>query len=954
MDLTAFLTAVVPAGTIVVAKKVERTKFSHKVCKLHSAAADTIVELAADSDVYFALAAFKQGFHTNPAGKKVLRVRTNVDSLKALWLDLDVGPGKGYANVLEAMKGVQAFCNSVCMPKPAIAVHSGNGIHVYWPLTEAIPLARWQVLADALKAATLEKGLHADPVATADSCRVLRPPGTSNFKDPTNPKPVRLILGSPSLYTTEELEGALAPWVGRFTRSAGPDANDDLTGGMGIKEAIPSAFEQVIKHCGVLKATAESHGRDSSEPEWVATLQLLKHCTDGSLWVHAVSDRHPGYTEEATDRKWQQRLQNNAGPTLCATFEQYAPDVCAKCPHKGFVKSPIQLGQAGVQEVLGLPYGYRVCQNNRGIERMMKDTSTTPPTLQWVRVLRHVPQNLRAIKSIVTDLYDLSLDITLGNSKTWSLTFPGGTLGDRRKLAVTLAQYGVVLKDKEAEAFGTLMATWLEQLQHARRVVDVTEQLGWMVSDEKIVGFSCGQSTFYSDGRIRNDVRAAKEFAAVSKFYEPKGTLDEWKGVAAFLAEQDNPAFTATVAAGFAAPLLKFTGHSGGIMAIVSIESGVGKSSALKCSQAIWGSPVHGMNAVDDTPKSVARKVGFLNNLPAYWDELRGRRTIDEFLTLAFQITQGKEKTRLDSSATLREIRSWETMMIVASNESIFDAMGKHSASDAGLVRTFEIVVDPFRTNQNKAEISLIFERLHANYGQAGRLYAQYLATHAQEVDRRVREVFLNVSRVTKAESHERFWIAMIASLLVGAELSNKLDLMKINMSTLGNFLLNNLSRLRSRSMEKMEMWDASELLASYMQANQGRMLWVDKFPNKRTNGTTYMPQVVAPKEGKVSYVVAGDEQLARIPVSGITRWCDERGVSYQRFLKHAQEDFDAKVVRVRLGLGTMYELTQQRCLEVDLNKVSAVPPLPVAEMLKQDGSSDPACSSDSPSATAP
>src|SRR5690606_19622681 len=138
-----------------------------------------------------------------------------------------------------------------------------------------------------------------------------------------------------------------------------------------------------------------------------------------------------------------------------------------------------------------------------------------------------------------------------------------------------------------------LMTTWLGQLQAARRVADVTEQLGWLVektdTGEQINGFSLGPTTYYSDGRSRDDVKAAREFANIARFYEPKGGLDAWKKVAGFISEQGIPAFTATLAAGFGTPLLRFTGLSGGILSIVSTASGVGKSSALKCSQAVWG-----------------------------------------------------------------------------------------------------------------------------------------------------------------------------------------------------------------------------------------------------------------------------------------------------------------------------------------------------------------------------
>src|SRR5690606_38703135 len=153
--------------------------------------------------------------------------------------------------------------------------------------------------------------------------------------------------------------------------------------------------------------------------------------------------------------------------------------------------------------------------------------------------------------------------IELDGSNSWTINMPAGVLGNPRKFNETLADFGVALKEKELKAFGDLMATWLGKLQAARRVADVTEQLGWLIDKtpdaEQITGFSCGQTTYSSDGRIRNDVRAARQFAPIAKFYEPKGNLEAWKKVAAFLAEQNKAAFTATLAAAFGTPLLRFT-----------------------------------------------------------------------------------------------------------------------------------------------------------------------------------------------------------------------------------------------------------------------------------------------------------------------------------------------------------------------------------------------------------
>lgn len=937
MELTDFFDAVLPAGKLIVARMVEKQKpdgtkfktFAHYVCSTNTEAAETAKALVEGGhDVYFALASYKQGFHQNEKGKKVVRVRENVRELKALWLDIDF---KGeYHDLPAAVTALKAFLKSTQMPSPSIVVGSGNGIHVYWPFDRALPLDRWQRLADAFKEAAKTLGLKADLVCTADACRVLRPPGTKNFKDPANPKDVRLLTASSARHDPDQLEAALTPW--QPTRKApapAPGPNDDLTGGVGNREAKPSRFEEVLRHCAVSKWVLDTQGKDCSEPEWMATLQLLKHCEDGALYVHEVSKGHPTYSESATDAKWQARLANSAGPSLCKTFEMYRPELCAKCPHSGFIKTPLQVGYEGMQDVMGLPTGWRYAEDEGGVERLMIiEAGDGQKSKEWVKQFSYIPIGFRPVRSVATGMYDMLLSVKLKNTETWDVVLPMGMLGNLRKLSEQLATYGVPLKAKELQPFGELMSTWLKKLQSARRVADVSDQLGWIKAGEELAGFACSPTVFHADGRIRNDVRPSKEFASLAKMYEPRGGLEEWKRVADFIAKQNSPALTAVLAASFGAPLLRFTGIQGGILSLVSTASGVGKSSVLRLAQAVWGSPVHAMNSVDDTPRSVAKKLGFVNNLPAFWDELRGKQTVDGFCNLAFQITQGRERSRLDSGANLREVQSWETMLIVASNESIFEAMARRTTgSDAGMVRTFEIeMTEAPKTSRSSAEVMLLFETLGQHYGHAGRVYAQYLATHAKEVEEKVKDTLLKLSGDTM-EPAERFWYGMMSILLVGASLAKKLELVDIDLRTLHGFLVKNLDRLRGRTNTMSEEHTLQEIFAEYLRDRGNSTLYIDKFPDIGPCGgrppTDYLPGIKeSPKSGKPVVVVAIDDKKVRFATRDFTQWLAERELTAYGAVDKMETELKAKRYRCVLGVGTSYAGPRVYALEVDLNEV--------------------------------
>lgn len=106
-----------------------------------------------------------------------------VEYITSVWADLDP-KGIGRDELLEWL---------IDMPfKPSMLVDTGNGYHAYWLLRE--PLAR--VPAKALVQGFqqwLQGQAHWHIDSTFDLARVLRIPGTWNYKDPRNPKPVEIV-----------------------------------------------------------------------------------------------------------------------------------------------------------------------------------------------------------------------------------------------------------------------------------------------------------------------------------------------------------------------------------------------------------------------------------------------------------------------------------------------------------------------------------------------------------------------------------------------------------------------------------------------------------------------------------------------------------------------------------------------------------------------------------------
>lgn len=932
MNLKEFLRAVVPNGQMVIGWKGDRFHNSPAPTQAH-ALQQVIVKakLQQPPDIYYALATFKQGWHKNAKGKSVLRVRENVDQLKALWFDIDFKDGLSDPTLVVA--ALREFSNRTGMPSPSILIHSGNGVHCYWPFTEAVPYGRWQRMADKLKELARETNLPIDLTCTADACRVLRPPGTKNWKDRSAPKPVRFLFTTDKLYSPAALEAALEPLlpanglgdglgsVPSYMQNGGAGATASEFTGMhsGATAPVDSFFGTISERCGVAGHWLHTRGADCSEPEWTAALQVLKHCTDRDLYVHEISQGHIDYSPVTTDEKFAQRLENDAGPTLCATLAGYREGICKACPHFNKVKTPLVLGvEASLVVPAGVVLGtWRAVTGGSGMERKMLNAETNQ--WEWIKKLRRTYDEVTTTCSINTSQYELQFKVKMIGARDIEIVLPCLYLGNDNKLRELMAGFGAPLGSSEVKEFKDLMGTWLSKLQQSRAETEAVEQLGWVRNESgEAVGFSAGSTTYMNDGSQREGVRIRGEFSAIGKLYVPRGDLVRWREVADFLTEQGNPAFTTILASAFAAPLLNFTNIQGGILSIVSPESGVGKSSALKCAQAVWGSPTQGMNSVDDTRLSVARKLGFLNNLPAYWDELRGRETMDSFTTLAFQVAQGKEKTRLDSSANMREVNTWQTMLIAASNESIFDNMGQTSkGSDAGVARTYEIIVEPFETDKSRAEVSILFGQLDQNYGQAGQLYAAYIAANHDKIEARVEKVFTQLDSLGKMRAAERIWFAIMASLIVGAQTANAAGLASFNIKALSKYLLTNIHQLRARSTASMQGTTPPELLHAYMQQHQDKALIVQDLHGQGKRG--WVAQIIKPpRADRIVYQYAKDDGVVRVSKSDFATWLlKSKEIRWANVAVKFKRELNASEVRTSLGHGTAWALPRSACLDL-------------------------------------
>ena len=125
---------------------------------------------------------------------------------------------------------------------------------------------------------------------------------------------------------------------------------------------------------------------------------------------------------------------------------------------------------------------------------------------------------------------------------------------------------------------------------------------------------------------------------------------------------------------------------------------------------------------------------------------------------------------------------------------------------------------------------------------------------------------------------------------------------------------------LRNRSVEAMSLSQPVEILASFLAAYQDRALIVERFPTG-SNLKSYFPDLTGgiPRSDKIVYHVSRNEDLLRIPRGELERWLEYRELPVYNIMKQMRDHLGATEMKVKLGIGTKWELPPQRVYQFKL-----------------------------------
>lgn len=934
-----FLSTIVPEGghyaIVGIKNKNVRQKLVDSLDTLSS-----MVERAVEggTDLYFGCSAF-----ATPAG----RTKANVLHVKSFWIDLDCGEGTAYETKQHGYEALRSAVKAAKLPKPWI-VDSGRGLHVYWPFTAPILAPLWETYAPKLVALCQAKGLSIkDPGCSTDVARILRIPGTFNFKDPEQPLPVKILVHGDTT-EWETLRGLIqtscgevgingfhpTPSLPKIRRPMDP-LTAALAGNTASNFALIAKKSLQGSGCAHIAAALTSPG-ETTEPLWRAVLSVAQQCEDRATAIHKVSRGHPTYDAAETERK----AAATMGPYRCEMIaKQNGAAHCDGCQHRGKITSPIQLGKVMATkptnpialfeptpapkpaEVEGLteadilpelPFPY-VRGINGGIYLPGEpgpDGTTGAPVVVYeynLDVIRRVRDPEKGETLII--------HLALPRDGVREIVMPLADAQSMDRMKDILGFHGVAANKKQMELIGIYMTKVVKHMQMNAPAEPAQTQMGW-TADRK--GIVWGRSMFTPAGITY--CPPAHKSATVANMMKEAGTMQEWEALASRYAAPGFELYACCMLMAFGSMLNPYTYEDPVWIHLVSSHSGTGKTTLMNMMNSIWGDPKAMALTAVDTVNSVEKRRVVFNNMAICQDEITNMPA-EKLSQLAYAQSQGREKLRLTSgSQEMVNTDRRNNTYFSTGNRYISDVLSAFKTNaDGEFARLIEI---PFKPLEEHLSGSEHFGRVLHNYGHAGPRFAKWLVQNEASIQSRVDAVRAKFERDFRSVSKERNWVATTAAgFTAGLILQQELGiLLAYDLKHLYKFWTRHMLTVREKTAQQIVSHE--NLLGDFINENYANVIIPDAHADglDATTGALYGRKTE--REARNKLVIRWEKGTQRLYIAQneLKHYCVKRTHSFVDLLAHYYEDKQFKGVEMkRLGAGTGVITSPVKCLVFDV-----------------------------------
>jgi len=872
------------------------------------------------NNTYFAISAFVE---------KGNRKQENVRATKVVALDVDCGESKPFPTWREGLQALGKFVLELKLPKPMI-VHSGNGLHVYWTLTEELEPSRWKPLAEAMKAAAKDKGFEIDPAVPADSARILRPVGTRN---PKGNNVVKLLLDAPET-TVEVLTTSLSAYmVAHLVSLPRSTSSSGLAQALQVHQEFPPANATVITtKCQQINWCTKNQG-EVQEPLWYGLMGVAAYCQDSDAVAISWSDQHPSYNASDTLRKVAHWRSATTGPTTCSKFEELRPGGCKGCKFKDKVGTPARLGIQYLE----------VAPPSTAPDRAATDIPVPRPFKRTVDGMKMTIDETD-IDICKFDIYPVAYgkDESLGYETVryhWNrphlgwqeLVMRQAYLTDgHREFATILADQGIVLNGKkQTEYFQLMLRSYMDELRQKRAMTNMYSTMGWKDNySQFVIGDTILRRN--ADGSVSKEAitLAATSQRLGHELWGKAGSLDAWVAFSALLERTNLMPHMFALGVSLSAPFYAFTGLHGLTVSLYG-PTGGGKTLAQYWQQSVWGTPEKLHFAAKFTQNTLFSRMGLYCHLPMTIDEatMVNDKEVGDFL---YWVSQGRDKARLNRNAEERDARTWASPTTISTNKSWASKLiASGLDTDAQMARLLEVSVPvhPMFVHGSEAGRK-VYQFLTENHGHVGHAYlTKLLELGPDGIRATIAEATATFQKRYKCKfaGAERYWEQAIILADLSLSLAHQWGLIAFDHTNGIEWVLSQMGAIR-RAVADNKI-DAFDLLADYL--NECADTQVQVFhtgAQKPTMDYSRIPR----GEIRVRFdfyrknsADSIDRGTIMVDRTHFRRWLAQHGADYKTFINEFTEEnvlATPKSQKAYLGKDTPVKLGQAYVIGVNLN----------------------------------
>lgn len=761
--------------------------------------------------------------------KKGLRARSNINHLKAVWHDIDVGKIGAYATRDEAYMALYHMVEADKVLPPTYVVDSGYGLHVYWCFDEALTPEEWMH-----HAAQTNKALQGDPLLCVDMTRIvdvssiLRMPGTANWKDKDNGKLVAILSEQDYCYEPEDFDDfygrdGLAPYMPRERRM---DLGNQMSwlgpppfaGSRPQPLGTLSQFDLPYKAdpASLLKACAQVRHFATNQSEqtydmWFQLVGIAKGTTLGEKFAHIISKDYPTYDPDEVDNKYNEW---RGGWPSCATVRAYSPNpsLCEGCPFETVQKQgPLHLARQLVEtqtpddaddtesetsasddiQRLGYikpPAPYTYTATATAVRHVDPDSGAT--------YLKQCVQGRLLVQGLTRSEHSKVSSVKLrlqhseqGDADTdCDVEVPLGVIvSSKQETLKMLGNAGInVISGHAGDVMSMIQATVDKYLKEQQgRQTRTYEQAGWKHKSDtdQHTSFVLPDRIILEDGSESEVLTNTDMSAQMGNHVKARGSVKTWAEVIQpFMCDTRYDILTFGLLLGFASPLMTFSSAKRAVVSFAGM-SGAGKTTALVLCNTVFGKPSADVIKVQDTTKSRYKVISVYGNLAVAFDETT-KASSEDMENLLFTVAGGSEGSALNRDQSFKtNHKTWELIVASSTNLSIVDTADQRLLGGQ-IARLWELKTYGSAMPESVGNrIVDMYGVLGANHGVAGPKFISHVIQNKDAITKRIAEVELQFKEAKYALANQRFVISAMATTYVAAEIINKLGILRIDMS---------------------------------------------------------------------------------------------------------------------------------------------------------------------------